>query len=452
MKPNYSPIKKPLIQTFSFLVMGICLSLPRVALSADEALKTAIAEYYDDHLYDLFVWFHQNPELSFLENNTAARLASELRGLGVEVTEGIGRTGIVGIIENGPGPMVLIRADMDGLPVLENSGLPYASRVRQRNQVGAELPVMHACGHDMHITTLVGTAKMLMDNRDSWSGTIMLVGQPAEEIINGAKAMLDDGLYERWGVPDYGIGLHVASGVPVGRVTVREGITNSSTDSVDIKMRGIGGHGAYPQQTVDPIYMSSQLVIALQGIISRQISPQAPAVITVGSLHAGSKHNIISNEADLQLTVRTDSEAVRAQVLQAIEDTANGVALMNGIPDDLMPIVRIGFESTPTNVNDDATVQRLLPALTEQLGYNPLIDTPRPGMGGEDFSEFGQTEHDVPTVFFSVGGTPLDVMAEIEAGTRGAPPHHSQYFFIDPESVKAGVETLYTTALELLEG
>ena len=344
----------------------------------------------------------------------------------------------------------MIRADMDGLPVLENNGLSYASRARQVNLAGEDMPVMHACGHDMHMTSLVGTTKMLMDNRDKWSGTVMLVGQPAEEIINGAKEMIADGLYERWGVPDYGIGLHVSSGLPTGQVTVREGITNSSTDSVDIKMRGIGGHGAYPQQTVDPIYMSSQLVIALQGIVSRQISPQAPAVITVGSMHGGSKHNIISNEVDLQLTVRTDSEEVRAQVLQAIEDTAVGIARMNGIPNDLLPIVSVGFESTATNVNDDATVQRLLPSWTEQLGYNPLISTPRPGMGGEDFSEYGQTEHDVPTVFFSVGGTPADVMAEIEAGTRGAPPHHSQYFVIDPESVKAGVEATYTAAIELL--
>ncbi len=437
-----------LLPPLLFLLSSIA---PTASLAADEALKMAIADYYDDHLSDLFVWFHQNPELSFLENNTAARLAAELRGLGVDVTEGVGRTGLVGIIENGPGPMVMIRADMDGLPVLENNGLSYASRARQINLAGEEMPVMHACGHDMHMTSLVGTAKMLLDERDSWSGTVMLVGQPAEEIINGAKAMIDDGLYERWGVPDYGIGLHVSSGLPSGQVTVREGITNSSTDSVDIKMRGIGGHGAYPQQTVDPIYMSSQLVVALQGIISRQISPMAPAVITVGSMHGGSKHNIISNEVDLQLTVRTDSEEIRAQVLQSIEDTAEGIARMNGIPDDLLPIVSVGFESTPTNVNDNETVQRLLPAWTEQLGYNPLIDTPRPGMGGEDFAEFGQTEHDVPTVFFSVGGTPADVMAEIEAGTRGAPPHHSQYFFIDPESVKAGVEAMYTAAIELLQ-
>lgn len=432
------------------LIAAAALTLTSAVHAADEALKSAINDYYDDHLYDLFVWFHQNPELSFLENNTAARLAQELRELGVEVTEGIGRTGLVGVIENGPGPLVMIRADMDGLPVLENNGLSYASRVRQTNLEGEELPVMHACGHDMHMTSLVGTTKMLMDNRDKWSGTVMLVGQPAEEIINGAKEMIADGLYERWGVPDYGIGLHVGSGSLLGKVTVREGITGSSSDSVDIKMRGIGGHGAYPQNTIDPIYMSSQLVIALQGIITRQISPLAPAVITVGAISGGSKHNIISNEVDLQLTVRTDSEEVRTEVLQAIEDTANGIARMNGIPDDLMPIVSVGFESVATNVNDNPTVQRLLPVWEEQLGYNPLETSPRPGMGGEDFAEYGQTEHDVPTVFFNVGGTPADLMAEIEAGTRTAPPHHSEFFFIDPESVKAGVEATYTAAIELL--
>lgn len=431
-------------------VIVVSAAFLNLAFAEDQSLKSAINDYYDDHLYDLFVWFHQNPELSFLENNTAARLAQELRELGVEVTEGIGRTGLVGIIENGPGPLLMIRADMDGLPVLENNGLSYASRVRQTNLEGEELPVMHACGHDMHMTSLVGTTKMLMDNRDKWSGTVMLVGQPAEEIINGAKEMIADGLYERWGVPDYGIGLHVGSGSLLGKVTVREGITGSSSDSVNIKMRGIGGHGAYPQNTIDPIYMSSQLVIALQGIITRQISPLAPAVITVGAISGGSKHNIISNEVDLQLTVRTDSEEVRTEVLQAIEDTANGIARMNGIPDDLMPIVSVGFESVATNVNDNETVQRLLPAWEEQLGYNPLETSPRPGMGGEDFAEYGQTEHDVPTVFFNVGGTPADLMAEIEAGTRSAPPHHSEFFFIDPESVKAGVEATYTAAIELL--
>ena len=415
--------------------------------AADQAIKMAIEQHYDDHLEDLFVWFHQNPELSFLENKTAARLAEELRALGVVVTEGVGETGLVGIIENGEGPLVMIRADMDGLPILEDSGLSYMSRARQVNLDGDEMPVMHACGHDMHVTSLVGTSKMLMDNRDKWSGTVMLVGQPAEEIINGAKAMLDDGLYERFGVPDYALGLHVSSGTPSGTISIREGIMYSSVDSVDIQVRGIGGHGAYPQQTVDPIYVASQLVIALQGIISRQINPFSPAVITVGSFQGGNKHNIISDEVNLQLTVRTDSEDVREQVLGSIRDTAFNIGRLNGLPNDLLPIVRVGFESTPTTVNDYDAVHKLLPTWTEQLGYNPLETSERTGMGGEDFAFFTRTEHKVPGIFFSVGGTPEDIMIRIEAGEIAAPPHHSPFFFIDPKSVKAGVEAMYTAAV-----
>jgi amidohydrolase len=418
--------------------------------AADMDIRRAVTAHYDNHLEDLFVWFHQNPELGFLEQETSARLAAELRDLGIDVVEGVGGTGLVGMIENGEGPLILVRADMDGLPILEDSGLAYRSRNRQIDRVGLEVPVMHACGHDMHMTTLVGTAKLLMDNRDKWSGKVMLVGQPAEEIINGAKAMLEDGLYERFGVPDYAIGLHVSSGMPSGLVAVREGIVQSSADSVDITVRGVGGHGAYPHQTIDPIYVGSQLVIALQGIISRQINPLSPAVITVGSFQGGSKHNIISNEVSLQLTVRTDSEKTRTQVLGSIRDTALNIGRLNGLPDDLMPIVRMGFESTPTNVNDREAVRKVLPVWADQLGYSPLVTSPRTGMGAEDFAYFTQTEHNVPGVFFSVGGAPADLMNQIAAGTASAPPHHSAFFYIDPNSVKAGAEAMYTAAIELL--
>lgn len=434
-----------------YLIFIVIILNLQTASAVDLSLKQAVADHYDSHLLDLFLWFHQNPELGFLEQKTASRLAQELTELGVDVTEGVGETGLVGMIRNGPGPLVLVRADMDGLPILEDSGLDYSSRARQVDRAGVEVPVMHACGHDMHMTTLVGTAKLLMDNRDKWSGTIMLVGQPAEEIINGAKAMLEDGLYQRFGVPDYAIGLHVSSGMLSGLVAVRDGIVQSSADSVDIRVRGIGGHGAYPHQTVDPIYVSAQLVIALQGIVSRQINPLSPAVITVGSFHGGSKHNIISNEVNLQLTVRTDAEDTRNQVLNSIRETAANIGRLNGLPDDLLPIVRMGFESTPTNVNNSDAVARVLPAWTQQLGYNPLVTEPRTGMGAEDFAYFTQTEHRVPGVFFSVGGTPRDLMLDIAAGNSSAPPHHSSLFRIDPNSVKAGVEAMYTAAIELLK-
>ena len=437
------------------LALLLAVMLPGYAISQsaqaeDEALKSDINAYYESHLSELFLWFHQNPELGFLEQETAARLTAELRALGIEVTEGVGGTGLVGIIENGSGPLVLLRADMDGLPILEDSGLSYASRNRQINLGGEDVPVMHACGHDMHMTSLVGTAKMLMENTDKWRGTVMLVGQPAEEIISGAKAMLEDGLYQRFGVPDYAIGLHVSSGAPSGLVTVREGIVQSSSDSVDIKVRGIGGHGAYPHQTIDPIYVSSQLVIALQGIISRQINPLVPAVITVGSFQGGSKHNIISNEVDLQLTVRADSQETRNEVLTRIRDMAANIGRLNGLPDDLLPVVRMGVESTPTNINNSDAVNKVLPAWKEQLGYDSLLTSQRPGMGAEDFAYFTQTEHKVPGIFFSVGGASAQLIREIAAGRASAPPHHSAYFRIDPNSVKAGVEAMYTAAVTLL--
>ena len=437
------------------LGLSLAVMLPGFAISqsaqaVDEALKSDINAYYESHLSELFLWFHQNPELGFLEQETAARLTAELRALGIEVTEGVGGTGLVGIIENGSGPLVLVRADMDGLPILEDSGLSYASRNRQINLGGEDVPVMHACGHDMHMTSLVGTAKMLMENTDKWRGTVMLVGQPAEEIISGAKAMLEDGLYQRFGVPDYAIGLHVSSGAPSGLVTVREGIVQSSSDSVDIKVRGIGGHGAYPHQTIDPIYVSSQLVIALQGIISRQINPLVPAVITVGSFQGGSKHNIISNEVDLQLTVRADSQETRNEVLARIRDMAANIGRLNGLPDDLLPVVRMGFESTPTNINNSDAVNKVLPAWKEQLGYDSLLTSQRPGMGAEDFAYFTQTEHKVPGVFFSVGGASAQLIREVAAGRTSAPPHHSASFSIDPNSVKAGVEAMYTAAVALL--
>tara|TARA_B110000037_G_scaffold110401_1_gene127631 strand:+ start:102 stop:1481 length:1380 start_codon:yes stop_codon:yes gene_type:complete len=437
------------------LALSLAVMLPGFAISqsaqaVDEALKSDINAYYESHLSELFLWFHQNPELGFLEQETAARLTAELRALGIEVTEGVGGTGLVGIIENGSGPLVLVRADMDGLPILEDSGLSYASRNRQINLGGEDVPVMHACGHDMHMTSLVGTAKMLMENTDKWRGTVMLVGQPAEEIISGAKAMLEDGLYQRFGVPDYAIGLHVSSGAPSGLVTVREGIVQSSSDSVDIKVRGIGGHGAYPHQTIDPIYVSSQLVIALQGIISRQINPLVPAVITVGSFQGGSKHNIISNEVDLQLTVRADSQETRNEVLARIRDMAANIGRLNGLPDDLLPVVRMGFESTPTNINNSDAVNKVLPAWKEQLGYDSLLTSQRPGMGAEDFAYFTQTEHKVPGVFFSVGGASAQLIREVAAGRTSAPPHHSASFSIDPNSVKAGVEAMYTAAVALL--
>jgi hippurate hydrolase len=430
----------------------LCLVLPGGAPArAGGPWSEEIRAHYDDHLEELFVWFHRNPELSFLEHRTSARLAAELRDLGVEVTAGVGGTGLVGMIENGPGPLLMIRADMDGLPIREESGLPYASTATQENRDGEQVPVMHACGHDVHITSLVGTARMLLAHRDLWSGSVMLVGQPAEERIGGARAMLEDGLYQRFGVPHHAIAFHVSSDGPAGRLAVAPGLVMSSSDSVDITVRGVGAHGASPHRGKDPIYIASQIVIALQGLVSREIAPLEPAVVTVGSFHAGFKHNIIPDEARLQLTVRSDSEATRTRLLEGIERIARNVGRAAGLDEDRLPTVRSGFESTPTTINDEAATARVRGTWVEHFGEDVLYRSVRTGMGAEDFAEFVQTPRRVPGVYFSVGGTPEATLQRVAAGEMDLPSHHSPFFRIDPEpSVTRGIEASFVAALELL--
>lgn len=423
------------------------------AARADEALRAAVAEDYEAYLEPLFVHFHRNPELSFRETETAARITRELRALGVEVTEGVGGTGVVGMIENGPGPTVLVRADMDGLPILEDSGLPYASTATQEDIDGVEKPVMHACGHDVHITSMIGTARQLLARKDAWSGTVMLIAQPAEERIGGAKAMLEDGLYERFGVPDYALAFHVSAGEPVGTVSVPRRQVASSSDSVDITVRGVGAHGASPHKGKDPIYIASQIVVALQSLVSRELGPLEPGVVTVGSFHGGSKHNIIPAEVKLQLTVRADSEATREKLLSGIRRIAEGVGRTAGLPDELLPEVIPTDESTPVTLNDPATAERIEAAFVRELGGDAVREDERDGMGAEDFAYFVQTEDEVPGVYFSVGGTAREDLDAEEAGGAPVPSHHSPFFKIEPEpSVTLGVETMTVAVLELLGG
>jgi hippurate hydrolase len=423
------------------------------AARGDEALRTAVAADYEAYLEPLFLHFHRNPELSFRETRTAARIAEELREMGVEVTEGVGGSGVAGMIENGPGPTVLVRADMDGLPILEDTGLPYASTATQEDIDGVEKPVMHACGHDVHITSLLGTARRLLARKDAWSGTVMLVAQPAEERIGGAKAMLEDGLYERFGVPDYALAFHVSAGEPAGKVSVPLALVASSSDSVDVTVRGVGAHGASPHKGKDPIYIASQLVVALQGLVSRELPPLSPGVVTVGSFHGGSKHNIIPAEVKLQLTVRADSEETREQLLAGIRRIAEGVGRTAGLPDELLPEVVLSTESTPTTVNDPATARRIRDAFVRELGPEVVYDEERTGMGAEDFAYFVQTEEQVPGVYFSVGGTPQADLDAEEAGGPRVPSHHSPFFKIEPEpSVTRGVEAMTVAVLELLGG
>lgn len=433
-------------------VLALVLAATALAspASASEALKSAIKADFDSHLGPLFTHFHQNPELSFLEVETAKRMAAELKKAGAEVTTGVGGTGVVGVMRNGAGPTLLLRADMDGLPMPEKSGLPYASKVTQKGQDGQTYPVMHACGHDTHITAMVGTARRLAAMKDRWKGTILFVVQPAEERVGGAKAMLADGLYTRFAKPDYAVAFHVDADMPTGNISASETIQYSSADSIDIMVPGIGTHGASPHQGKDPVYIASAIVVALQSITSRELGPLEPGVVTVGAFHAGTKHNIISDRADLQVTVRANNEKTRAEIIAAVERIAKGVARTHGMPDDKLPVVKV-TEGTPTTINDTALARRMNAAFARELGPNVMVPYEQTGMGAEDFSYFVEAKHGVPGYYFGVGGTPQAAFDAAKAGGPPVPGHHSPLFKIAPEpSITLGTQAMVTAALELL--
>jgi hippurate hydrolase len=434
-------------KAFRTTIAALLLGTAPVA-AAD--LTTDIADDYG-YLDALFKHFHANPELSFVETETSKRLAQELSSLGFTVSTGVGGTGLVAIMENGPGPQVLVRADMDGLPVKENTGLAYASTAMQADRNGTERPVMHACGHDMHITSLVGTARRLAAMRDQWSGTLMLVGQPAEEIIAGAKAMVVDNLYERFGRPDYALALHVAAGAPAGKIIYSPSLSSSSSDSVDIRIYGVGTHGASPHLGNDPIVLASQIVGALQTLVAREISPLEPGVVTVGSFHAGNKHNIISDHADLQLTVRSNSEETREILLQGIKRIAENMGRVAGLPEDKLPKVDLSVRSTPVNINNTELAERIATVFRRELGEDNILPAVQKGMGAEDFPYFTNVEPPIPGFYFNVGGTlQSDLDAEAAGGPRVA-GHHSPFFKIDPvSSIKSGVHAMSVALLELM--
>ena len=438
-------------------LLGLCVLLVGPAMAATDpsqaALAPAVKADYDKHLGGLFDWFHRNPELSYMETRTAARMAKELRAIpGIEVTEKVGGTGVVGVMKNGAGPTVLVRADMDGLPLKEASGLANASTVVQTGIDGVASPVMHACGHDVHITSLIGTALRLAAMKESWRGTVVFVVQPAEERIGGARKMLEDGLYTRFPKPDYALAFHVSTAAATGTIVADPGIRYSSSDSVDITIHGVGGHGAAPHQTRDPIVMGAEIVMALQTLVSREISPMSPGVVTVGAFHAGAKHNIISDRADLQLTVRSDDEAVRKTLLDGIKRIAQNVGRMNGMPEDRLPEAKVSVESTPVTINDAALTARMRTALIAAFGAETLKSPPRVGMGAEDFAYFVQPELGVPGFYFNVGGTPQQALDAAKAGGPPVPGHHSPLFKVDAEpSVRLGTEAMTVAVLDLLK-
>ncbi|MCJ9427460.1 amidohydrolase [Kordiimonas marina] len=438
-------MKKFLMGCSAALMMTAAAS---VGAHADDTLMKAIDGDYP-YLKSLYVHLHETPELSLHEKNTSARIAKELREVGFDVTDHFGGYGVVGVMKNGDGPTILIRTDMDALPVTEETGLPYASKVTTKDDGGNTVGVMHACGHDIHMTSFVGTARRLAAMKDKWRGTLVMIGQPAEERVKGAEAMLDAGLFTKFPRPDYNLALHDSPALKAGEIGMTPGYALANVDSVDIEIHGIGGHGAYPHTTKDPVVLGSYIVVALQTLVSRETSPLQPAVVTVGSFHAGTKHNIISDHAHLQLTVRSYDDKVRTNLLAGIKRIARGEAIAFGLPEKLMPEVTFS-EPTPSTYNDPALTEKIFGALSAKMGKDHVhkID---PVMGAEDFALYGRTDPKIPSLIFWLGALkPADVDAA-KAGKLKLPSLHSPFFAPEPDkTIRGGVEAMTTAALTLL--
>jgi amidohydrolase len=438
---------------FIRLVAAALLSL-MPAFAADTALRESVssriaAEYAS--LETLYKDLHAQPELSLMEERTAGVIASELRAAGFDVTQHVGGHGLVGVMKNGPGPTLLIRTDLDGLPVQEETALPYASKTRVKDLAGREVATMHACGHDIHMTVFAGTARLLASMKDRWSGTLVMIGQPAEERGIGARAMLADGLFQKFPKPDFALALHDSATLPAGTVGTIEGFMMANVDSVDIIVRGVGSHGAYPHTTKDPIVLAAKIVLALQTIVSRETRPVDPAVVTVGSIQGGTKHNIIPDEVKLQLTLRSYSDKVREHTLAAVKRICLGEAIAAGIPEDRMPIVETAEqEFTPATFNDPTLTRRVRGALAAWLGEDNVksIDAE---MGGEDFSRYGRTAERVPICMFRLGAVAPAAVAESQQKGTPLPSLHSNKFAPVPEpTIKTGITAMTAAALDLL--
>lgn len=424
------------------LLLATCLCLSGVSPDPIADIISKDLPY----LIDFYKYRHQHPEVSLQEKQTADDLAAELKKIGVEVHEGIGGYGVVGMIRNGDGPLVLYRTDMDALPLYEKTGLAYASAVEVMND-GITTGTMHACGHDMHMTTWLGTARALMQMRDQWSGTVMLIAQQAEEIGMGAKMLLDAGLYEQFGVPDYGVALHCDPSIPAGQVGFGKGYTMARADMIDIRVFGIGAHGASPQKSIDPIVTASMIVMELQTIVSRNLDPLESAVVTVGAIQGGTRHNIISDEVTLKLTVRTYQESVRQKIRRRIDEIARGAAIAAGLPEDKMPEVTWADRDVPANYNDPDLADRLSASAVKAISKENVVDT-KPLMLAEDFSKYGSTPEDVPTVLFWLGTVPEH---RVESGDM--PGLHSPFYYPEPEkTITTGVAVMTRALTDLLNG
>ncbi len=411
-------------------------------------------------LLTIYKELHAHPELSGHEEKTSALVAKELKAAGYEVTEKFGKYekpgstpyGVIGVMKNGAGPTVLVRTDLDGLPVAEETGVPYASKDTQKNDEGKDVPTMQACGHDIHMSTFIGVARNLAKLKDRWQGTVILVGQPAEETGSGAKALLADGLYTKFPKPDFAVGLHDSAQMEAGKVGLTDGYIYANVDSVDVTVKGAGGHGAYPHKTKDPIVLAAEIIQGWQTIVSREVEPIDAAVVTVGSIHGGTKHNIIPDEVKLQLTVRSYKKETRAQVLAAIARIAKGMAIAAGMPEDRMPVVTVREdEFTPSTFNDPELSKRVAASLKAALG-NEKFEKTDAVMGGEDFSLYTLEDRSVPSCMFTVGAVDPAKMAESKKNGTSLPSLHSSKFAPLPEpTIRAGVIGMTSVVLDLMK-
>lgn len=430
------------------LLLGAMMTLtsPAFADPVHDATQRAMPD-----LLTIYRDLHAHPELSLQEVKSAARLAAEARAAGFSVTEKVGGTGVVAVLENGPGPVVLIRADMDGLPVVEETGLPFASKARATTADGVETGVMHACGHDTHMAAWIGTLRNLAAMKGQWSGTVVMVGQPAEEVGTGAAAMLKDGLYTRFPKPQYALAFHDSASLPAGTIGMKSGYVLANVDWVDIVVKGVGGHGAYPQTTRDPIVLAARIVLTLQTLVSREIDPQEPAVVTVGRFDGGSKPNVIPDEALLQITVRSYSPEVRKHLLDGIARIARGEAIAAGMPEDRMPVVTVKAGDTPSTFNTEPLTGRMTQVFAERFGKERVADVAAV-MAGEDFSHFHLADKSVQSLLFWVGGVPKDKWDAAGGDTAKLPSLHSPKWAPDAEAVIAtATEAMTAAALDLLK-
>ncbi|HWF92342.1 MAG TPA: amidohydrolase [Terriglobales bacterium] len=424
MKAAYFCLAVVLAATYGYGQDFSVTSAPSSSASLASSLAKEVDGVYPDS-QAFYLNLHENPELSGHETQTATKLAGRLRSLGYDVTEHVGETGIVAILKNGAGPTIMLRTELDALPVEEKTGLAYASKIRTADDSGREVPVMHACGHDLHMASLLGTAAIMAHSKATWHGTLMLIGQPAEETISGAKAMIADGLFTRFPKPDVAVALHVGNGLPAGQVGVGSGYRYSSGDSVRITIYGKGGHGAAPENTIDPVVIAARTVLSLQTIVSRETKPGEPAVVTVGYIRAGTKNNIIPDQAELGITVRSYKPEIRKQLLAAIARIAKAEADAAGVEKE--PLVD-HYESTDAVYNDPALAQRLTETLTTALGKDTVVAT-GPLMVSEDFAYF--TEQNIPSFYFDLGGADPQKYAQAKATGVALPFNHSPFFAPD---------------------